>query len=77
MRTDGQTDRGTDMTKLTAAFRNFAKVPKRAGRNLHNIKELRNVHFCLILYNEYFVHRTKFIEVFVVLHKPVSYSYTV
>jgi hypothetical protein len=25
---DGQTDRQTDMTKLIAAFRNFADVPK-------------------------------------------------
>jgi Fe-S-cluster formation regulator IscX/YfhJ len=25
---DGQTDRGTDMTKLIVAFRNFAKAPK-------------------------------------------------
>jgi len=25
---DGRTDRQTDMTKLTAAFRNFANAPK-------------------------------------------------
>jgi len=46
---DGWTDRQTYMTKLTPAFRRFAKEPKWAGRILHNIKELRNVHFCLIL----------------------------
>jgi hypothetical protein len=28
-RADRQTDRQTDMTKLTVAFRNFAKAPKR------------------------------------------------
>ena len=28
MRTDGRTDVQTDMTKLMAAFRNFAKAPK-------------------------------------------------
>jgi hypothetical protein len=28
MRTDGQTDRHTDMTKLIVAFRNFANAPK-------------------------------------------------
>jgi hypothetical protein len=28
MRTEGQTDEQTDMTKLTVAFRNFAKAPK-------------------------------------------------
>ena len=28
MRTDGQTDRQTDMTKILASFRNFAKAPK-------------------------------------------------
>jgi len=27
MRTEGRTDRGTDMTKLTVAFRNFANAP--------------------------------------------------
>jgi len=50
-RTDRQTDGRTDMTKLTAAFRNFAKVTKWAGRKLHIIKELHNVHFCLMLSN--------------------------
>ena len=30
MRTDGRTDRRTDMTKLTVAFRNFAIAHKNA-----------------------------------------------
>jgi len=33
-RTDKQTERQADVTKLIAAFRNFANVPKRFGSNL-------------------------------------------
>ena len=32
MRTDRQTDIQTDMTKLTVAFQNFAKAPKKLKR---------------------------------------------
>jgi len=31
---DEQTDRQTDVTKLTVVFRNFANVPERFGSNL-------------------------------------------
>ena len=33
-RTDGQTDRQTDMTKLIVAFRNFAKAPKNSDKTV-------------------------------------------
>jgi hypothetical protein len=34
MRTDGQTDRQIDMTKLIVAFRNFATTPKNCAEYL-------------------------------------------
>jgi hypothetical protein len=34
MRTEGQTDRQTDMKKPVIAFCNFAKVPKNAKRRM-------------------------------------------
>jgi hypothetical protein len=32
-RTDGRTDRQTDMTKLTVAFRSFVNAPKKFHKN--------------------------------------------
>jgi hypothetical protein len=34
-RTDGRTDKQTDMTKLTVTFRKFANAPKNATREAH------------------------------------------
>jgi hypothetical protein len=34
MRTDGETDGQTDMTKLIVTFRNFANAPKMKGQVL-------------------------------------------
>ena len=38
MRTEGQADGRTDMTKLTVAFRNFAKAPKNGSFTDHSTK---------------------------------------
>jgi hypothetical protein len=39
--TDGRTDRQTDMTMLTAAFRNFTNVPKNVIGVNHEMKFTR------------------------------------
>ena len=53
MRTDRQTDRQTEVTKLTAAFRNFAKTPKNkkkitAAKAFTRPREVTVTNFCVL-----------------------------
>jgi len=45
---DGQTDRQTDITKLTGTFRNFAKEPE--NRQMDVKKNRTNIHIAIGYY---------------------------
>ena len=57
-RKDGRTDRQIDMTKLIAAFRNFAKKPIKFGLNIFRASEdqfvwssaITQCTFCLVYF---------------------------
>ena len=45
MRTDGRTDRQTDMTKLIVAFHNFTNAPKNKGMSTIKLGYLEKIHY--------------------------------
>jgi hypothetical protein len=49
---DGRTDRQTDMTKLTVAFRNFVTVPKKGLVKLPRCVCVPHFKFCLKYFHE-------------------------